>query len=75
MARPKLVIDPNSLRAARLKAFLSRQALSEKSGVSMKRIQTLESASESVLPDTVKALADALGCAPDDLASVVEVAS
>ena len=74
--RPKLVISPNALRSRRLSAPLTKEELAARAGVSLATIKALESpTARGVNIDTLRKLATALGCAPDDLSEVVEVAS
>lgn len=70
-SRPRLVIEPDTLRTKRLSAALSRKQLAVLSGVSAKRIEKIELGSNiGVRPETARALASALECPVSDLATV-----
>jgi transcriptional regulator with XRE-family HTH domain len=60
----------------RLLNHLTRQELAEKSGLSLTRINKIEGGlAGGVSVTSIRALAAALGCHPDDISEVVEVAS
>lgn len=72
----KLTIDSEALKLARLEKGLSRAQLAEKTGVSRRRIEGLEVSNDGVRPETVQALAKALGKEIADISNIVtEVAS
>lgn len=71
MSKPRLQIRPHQLREARLRLVLTRDQVAEKSGVSAHRIAQLEAGTIlGVKPDTVNALAEALGVEPTAISIV-----
>jgi DNA-binding Xre family transcriptional regulator len=79
MTRPRLEILPNELIRRRLESTLTRRELAEKVGISVARIDQLENdTNPGVRPDSLRAIAEALGCEPADISRIVmadEVAS
>src|SRR5690349_4573300 len=67
------VPTPKAVRKLRLLAKLEQHELAKKSGMSERAIRLLESrrAPKTMYATTVKALAGALACAPEDLATWV----
>jgi transcriptional regulator with XRE-family HTH domain len=65
---------PDNLRRTRLAYFLSQAELARRSGVHALTITRLESGRTAPSTRTVRALAQALGIAPADLAMPEEVA-
>jgi transcriptional regulator with XRE-family HTH domain len=65
---------PENLRRIRLEHFLSQTELARRSGVHAITITRLESGRTAPSTRTVRALAEALGIPPADLASPDEVA-
>jgi transcriptional regulator with XRE-family HTH domain len=65
---------PENLRRIRLAHFLSQAELARRSGVHTLTITRLESGRTAPSTRTVRALAEALGIPPGDLASPEEVA-
>ena len=64
----------DNLRRIRLEHFLSQAELARRSGVHALTITRLESGKTSPSTRTVRALADALGVSPGELATPTEVA-
>jgi transcriptional regulator with XRE-family HTH domain len=65
---------PDNLRRIRLEHFLSQAELARRSGVHALTITRLESGKTAPSTRTVRALADALGVSPGELATPAEVA-
>jgi transcriptional regulator with XRE-family HTH domain len=65
---------PDKLRRTRLAEFLSQAELARRSGVHALTVTRLESGRTAPSARTVRALAQALGIAPGDLATPEEVA-
>jgi len=69
-----VVAFPDNLRRTRLSQFLSQAELARRSGVHALTITRLESGRTAPSTRTVRALAQALGVPPADLATPEEVA-
>jgi transcriptional regulator with XRE-family HTH domain len=69
-----LVAFPDTLRRVRLAHFLTQAELARRSGVHALTITRLEGGRTAPSTRTVRALAEALGVAPGELASPEEVA-
>jgi transcriptional regulator with XRE-family HTH domain len=65
---------PDNLRRIRLEQFLSQAELARRSGVHPLTVTRLESGKTAPSTRTVRALAEALGVMPSDLATPEEVA-
>jgi DNA-binding Xre family transcriptional regulator len=76
-SKPRLLISGPALRERRLRAFLSPVELAQKAGMTAQRIRDFENENHrGTKPETVRALATALGCEPTDISEIVtEVAS
>lgn len=75
-SRPVLIIPARNLRLYRLRAVLTQEQLAAKSGVAVARIRQIEGSKNlTVQPGTVGKLANALGCTPQELSEVVEIAA
>lgn len=72
MSRPRFRIDPEALRSRRAAAVMSRAQLAKETGLSRRRIENIENGDTGTRPETIHALAKALGCKPTDLAQVDE---
>lgn len=71
----RMRVPAAELKRRRLEARLSREGLAQKAGLSKHTIKKIENGWEGVRPETVHALADALGCTVQELSEVDEVAS
>ncbi len=65
---------PNNLRRVRLAQFLSQAELARRSGVHPLTVTRLENGKTAPSTRTIRALAQALGIVPSDLATPEEVA-
>ena len=72
--RGQALMFPENLRRIRLAQFLSQAELARRSGVHALTITRLENGRTAPSTRTVRALAEALGIAPIELASPDEVA-
>lgn len=61
------LLDPDKLRLKRIRARMSRPALAERAGLHPSHISLLERGRRGTTPETLGALADALGCDIDEL--------
>lgn len=64
-----LTIDPEKLRQVRLERALSQRALARAAGVRPATVSDVENGTAARI-STIKALADALGVAPTDIAVI-----
>ncbi len=70
--KPRLVIRKNELRRRRLTAMMTQEQLAVASGVSVGRIRQLEGPEQGISIQTLRKLADTLGCDPAEISQVVE---
>jgi len=70
--RYRLEVDPDTLRRIRISKALRQTDLSEISGVSLRTVTRAESGRHHVVIGNIRAIADALGVDPLDIARVVE---
>lgn len=76
MPSHRIELNPSEVNRRRLGLTLTRQDLADKAGISVHRVHKIEAGiAGGVSIATLRALADALGCDPNDISEVVEVAS
>jgi transcriptional regulator with XRE-family HTH domain len=71
----QLRIRPEELRRRRLLKALEQEELAQRAGVSASSISRIENGDRGTTPATIRALAEALGCRPDDISDLVEEAT
>ena len=68
----KLKVRSDELRRRRLEKYMSQSELAFRAGLSSQAVSKLEAGADGVRPSTVRALAEALGCSPDDISEIVK---
>jgi transcriptional regulator with XRE-family HTH domain len=76
VAKHRIELIPTEVTRRRLELRLTREELAQRAGISIHRLHQIEAGiAGGVYIRTVRSLAAALGCVPEDISEVAEVAS